>query len=274
MFRRELGSPAVSACWVRKAGFGPVRWLLPNQKDDLFSTMSGDQPICVLGMHRSGTSCLTGSLEMAGVYLGDVVRDAPYNLKGNCENLRIRGLNDEVLAHNNATWQNLPGKLEWTRTHARMRDSIIEEYDRVQTRWAFKDPRTLLTLPFWLDADRSFQFIGAFRHPKLVTRSIRARNRGMAKKDAMALWLHYNSLLLDIIKVHDLPLINFDLREEAYLRQLAVVFTRLGLEAGPVSSARKFFDKSLKHQNVAFGTLPREVASVFKALKLYWERQH
>ncbi len=29
--------------------------------------------IAVLGMHRSGTSCLTGLLEQAGVFLGPVI---------------------------------------------------------------------------------------------------------------------------------------------------------------------------------------------------------
>ena len=236
--------------------------------------MSGDQPICVLGMHRSGTSCLAGSLEKVGVHLGDVVRDAPHNLKGNCENLEIRALNDEVLAHNGATWRDLPAKLEWIPAHARRRDSIIEEYDRIRTRWAFKDPRTLLTLPFWLDAATSFQFIGTFRHPKLVARSMRARHRRMPKRDAMALWLHYNSLLLDTVRAHDVPLIDFDLPETAYLQQLSVAFVHLGIEAGPMSSTEAFFDKSLKHQNVAFGGLPKEVASVFQALKLCWRRQH
>jgi len=31
-------------------------------------------PILILGMHRSGTSCLAGCLEEAGLYLGDVTK--------------------------------------------------------------------------------------------------------------------------------------------------------------------------------------------------------
>ena len=30
-----------------------------------------DRVVCILGMHRSGTSCLTGSLQQAGLFLGD-----------------------------------------------------------------------------------------------------------------------------------------------------------------------------------------------------------
>ena len=40
-------------------------------------------PIFVLGMLRSGTSCLTGILEEAGLFLGDVKRKSRFNAKGN-----------------------------------------------------------------------------------------------------------------------------------------------------------------------------------------------
>lgn len=39
--------------------------------------------VIVLGMHRSGTSCLTGLLQQAGVALGNVVKEAAHNKKGN-----------------------------------------------------------------------------------------------------------------------------------------------------------------------------------------------
>ena len=46
--------------------------------------------VIVLGMHRSGTSLLTGSLEAAGLHLGEVNNAARYNPKGNKENESIR----------------------------------------------------------------------------------------------------------------------------------------------------------------------------------------
>jgi len=33
---------------------------------------SSSQAVLILGMHRSGTSCLAGSLQEAGLYLGEV----------------------------------------------------------------------------------------------------------------------------------------------------------------------------------------------------------
>ena len=64
------------------------------------------QVIAVLGMHRSGTSCLTGLLEDAGVCLGNVSKQNPYNRKGNQENLQIMYLHDAVLDDNRGSWNN------------------------------------------------------------------------------------------------------------------------------------------------------------------------
>jgi len=66
--------------------------------------------IAVLGMHRSGTSCLTGLLEDAGVPLGDVQKENPHNPLGNQENLRIMHLHDAVLAANGGSWDAPPAE--------------------------------------------------------------------------------------------------------------------------------------------------------------------
>ena len=71
--------------------------------------------VIVLGMHRSGTSLLTGSLEAAGLYLGEVNNEAPFNRKGNKENESIRELNDALLERNDAAWNRPPnGQARWS----------------------------------------------------------------------------------------------------------------------------------------------------------------
>ena len=45
--------------------------------------------IAILGMHRSGTSCLTGCLQQMGLNLGKVSDFNEYNLKGNKEDDKI-----------------------------------------------------------------------------------------------------------------------------------------------------------------------------------------
>ena len=70
--------------------------------------------ICILGMHRSGTSCLTGSLQEAGVDLGDCHSWNPHNRKGNRENQEIVDLNDAVLHLNDAAWDNHRSAIRWS----------------------------------------------------------------------------------------------------------------------------------------------------------------
>ncbi len=135
----------------------------------------GSTVICVLGMHRSGTSCLAGCLQEAGLELGDVVERAPHNPKGNRENLAIRSLNDDVLAYSNGAWDQPPENLRWTRGHRRRRDEIISGYAEFSP-WGFKDPRTVLTLPFCGEVLPHLLFAGTFRHPMAVAGSLAWRD--------------------------------------------------------------------------------------------------
>ena len=83
--------------------------------------------IIVLGMHRSGTSCLTGILQGCGVELGEVFTCNPHNQRGNRENARIMILNDAILAHNGGAWNDPVDVQNWTAEHIIERDEIINE---------------------------------------------------------------------------------------------------------------------------------------------------
>jgi hypothetical protein len=72
-------------------------------------------PIIVLGMHRSGTSLLTGRLEADGMYAGQVNTAARYNAKGNRENEDLRHFHDLMLASRGYDWKTPPDHpVEWT----------------------------------------------------------------------------------------------------------------------------------------------------------------
>jgi len=51
---------------------------------------TGAETVAILGMHRSGTSCLAGSLQELGLYLGEVYDQNPHNPRGNRENAAAR----------------------------------------------------------------------------------------------------------------------------------------------------------------------------------------
>ena len=48
-----------------------------------------NEGVIILGMHRSGTSCLTGCLKEYGLHLGDVSESNKHNKKGNQENKEV-----------------------------------------------------------------------------------------------------------------------------------------------------------------------------------------
>lgn len=228
--------------------------------------------ICVLGMHRSGTSCLAGSLQLMGLQLGDVVESAPHNRKGNREHLTIRGLNDSVLATSGGRWDAPPPGIRWTDDEARRRDAIVRQFDALPgDAWGFKDPRSTLTLPFW-EADISdLRLVATYRHPSAVARSLLARD-GLPVAEGLRLWQAYNTRLLACLSRRGGPLVSFDVPADDYLRAAREAARRLGIggrEAAP-AAAEPFFDERLRHQSGAAEAghepLPREIDDLFHQL--------
>lgn len=212
-------------------------------------------------MHRSGTSCLAGTLEESGLHLGDVITEAPHNAKGNRENRRIMDLQEAVLVHSGGSWERVPERLVWTDEHRRARDAIIEGYG--SGAFGFKDPRTLVTLPFWQEAISDMRFVGTFRHPSLVVRSLLTRNGGQPEH-WFALWAEYNRRLLALHAETPFPVVRFDVTAEEYRGSVSTVARSLGLSP-PTSLA--FFEESLRHHALAEDArLPPLIRALYERL--------
>ncbi|WP_147335738.1 sulfotransferase family protein [Pseudotabrizicola alkalilacus] len=199
--------------------------------------------VVVLGMHRSGTSCLTGSLEEAGLALGNVDRKRHTNPKGNRESLSIMDLNNAVLIANGATWDTPPaGVCDWSTEQLEWRDRLIAEYAEYPL-WGFKDPRTLLVLEGWLQGLPAPQLVGTFRHPLAVAQSLQTRN-GFEIEKGINLWTAYNQRLLRVMESHPVPLLCFDWTAECYNAVLRGLAVRLGLT--PPETPFSFFETHLR----------------------------
>ena len=96
--------------------------------------------------------------------------------------------------------------------------------------WGFKDPRTLITLPFWLAALRQPLLVATFRHPVPVARSLEARN-GTSIDAGLALWSVYNERLLALRRVRRFPIVRFDLDGARYRREIGALAVELGFSA-------------------------------------------
>jgi hypothetical protein len=209
-----------------------------------------NEAIIVLGMHRSGTSCLTGCLNDFGLSLGKVSDSNKHNKKGNQENKAVFNLNESLLRFNQGSWRRPPLKpLIWNQELETRRDEVISYYDEMPKPWGIKDPRMLLTYPFWQAHLPNHQLVGTVRHPVAVIKSLLARkhkNLTMSEEQALFLWQTYNEKLLNIYNQSSFPIINFDLEQSSYLSKINLIKTKLNM-------AHKkdvgFFDKDLVHQH-------------------------
>ena len=193
---------------------------------------------------------MTGSLEAAGLNLGEVNNAARYNRKGNKENESIRDLNDALLTRAGAAW-NLPpsGQVKWDRADEERGKVLVSPYLRAARPWGFKDPRTVWTVEGWLRLLPNTRMVGTFRHPSLVVHSLTARTGTLAIEadEALRLWCGYNAELIRLQRKHGFPLAHFSAVEtfrEDFVAPLTSFARSLGL-AGPLD---RFFDRRLVHQ--------------------------
>lgn len=205
--------------------------------------------VCILGMHRSGTSCLTGSLEQAGLFLAERHTWNPHNTKGNRENQNFVDLNDEVLAANGGAWDHPPARVVWTADQVARAAGLLARHAG-EANFGFKDPRVLLVLDGWKRACPDMRFVGVFRHPNAVAKSLEKRSE-MPREQALDLWYWYNRILYREQKKVGFPLLSFDVAEQEFKRHLAEVVAYLGLD--PVVGENTFYDEHLRTSNQDIG---------------------
>lgn len=180
----------------------------------------------VLGMHRSGTSCLAGMLAAAGLAsAGTSVRNWD-NARGHFEALSAVRLNEAVLAHSGGHWLSSPSSLRWTDEHAALRDCLLSESINGLPA-LLKDPRTLLCLPFWRATTVPFHTIGIVRHPLAVARSLEAW-RGTPLAEGVSLWLAHNRILAADVQSAGYPLIDFERSKADVVDAVYAVCQRFG----------------------------------------------
>ncbi|MEZ5286328.1 MAG: sulfotransferase [Vicinamibacterales bacterium] len=166
--------------------------------------MPASTVICVLGMHRSGTSTVTRVLDDLGVYLGPahhLMKPRADNPVGFYEHQLLTDRNDEILWELRGSWFNPPSMPEgWIEApvlapiRSRAVEVLAEDFGgRELVGW--KDPRTCLTLPFWRPLLGSVRAVLVIRHPSDIARSLQARE-GFSLEASTQLWFAYMSAAL------------------------------------------------------------------------------
>jgi hypothetical protein len=164
-------------------------------------------PICVLSVGRSGSSLATRVLNVLGVYLGDegqLLPPTPDNQLGYWENEAIYRVNEEILQALGGTWYRPPELSSgWEMSPAlealrgRGRQALATLASAEAPRWGFKDPRTVILLPFWRQLVGRMDYVICVRDVQAVISSV----ANTALKDAEGplterLWLSVNARAL------------------------------------------------------------------------------
>jgi hypothetical protein len=154
--------------------------------------------LIVLGMHRSGTSALTGAFVKSGAYPGAAIMPATAdNPEGYWECAPVVQLNEALLKRMGSRWDSVaPLPAGWMAQPGV--EALREEAAKIiatqfgDSKWAvLKDPRLCRVLPFWRDAFTAAGFtLGCalmVRRPMEVAASL-ARRDQFAPEKSLALW--------------------------------------------------------------------------------------
>lgn len=160
------------------------------------------QAILVLGMHRSGTSALSGALCTLGAAVPKktLMGSHPCNLKGLFEALSIAQTHDEFLAAAGSCWHDWQKfDLQWTRSPAaaphtaKVKTVLLDEFGD-EPLILLKDPRICRFVPYTAsilsDLNISFVVVLPVRNPLEVALSLQRRDN-FALEKSIRLWLRH-----------------------------------------------------------------------------------
>ena len=238
--------------------------------------------IGVLGMMRTGTSAVAGVLELLGVHFGSEERLLEPNVAnpaGFREHKGIIALNDELLAWRGGTWYAPPEarsgweddpELDSFRRQAR---EIIDSELATHEAWAWKDPRTCLTLPFWQSFVPSLLPVICVRGPAETAQSFASMGWAVVDRlehpyeTGLDLWLRYTRDALEQTRGRARLLVFYDELVDDPLGQSdrLAAFADLSERLTPDRrrAIEEFLRPSLRHQR------PREGFGEHPAFALY-----
>lgn len=248
------------------------------------SALAGSTAIFVLGMHRSGTSALTGMLHRLGVALGQHLMPASEdNPRGYWENADIVAVHERLMGALGWTWddiRSLPAGFEWSEPAEQAARELLALAQRDfagAALWGLKDPRLCRLMPLWsalsAAAGVTPRYVLAVRHPLDVAASLTARD-GIGTARGLLLWLGH---LLDAeratrgarrVVVHYEDLIG----GRGWRGIADEIAQALGVAWPHVDAAAvdAFLAPSLRRRrtsDAAVGTLPGWIATVYDAFR-------
>jgi hypothetical protein len=157
--------------------------------------------VCILGMHRSGTSLVSRLMNVLGLDLGPeehLMEPNASNPAGHWESLPISEINEDIFVRLGGSWAVPPPMpADWERSpeladlRRQARELIAADFSDSDL-WGFKDPRTCLTAPFWQRLLPPMRYLICLRNPIDVATSLEGREEESVPFDqGLELWFGY-----------------------------------------------------------------------------------
>jgi hypothetical protein len=172
-----------------------------SNADKALATSSARTCLLILGMHRSGTSALAGTLAHLGCRMPKtLIGPNSSNEAGHWESMIIADLDDAILRSAGGHWADWrPLRPDWINSRAgvafqrRARTILVDEFG-ASPLFVLKEPRICRIAGFWLSAleDAGIDAVAALpiRDPLEVAASLERRD-GIPRPAGMLLWLRY-----------------------------------------------------------------------------------
>lgn len=194
----------------------------------------------ILGMHRSGTSVVTGSVGLAGADLGPNLHgEVFYNPKGLFEDSKLNLLNLKYLYRRQSGWylpfRYQPSEVQDSKMIAKLGDLFNGFSGQVM---AIKDPRIVLLLPLYHEALTRQQikpvYVVLSRNHHHIARSLWKRDR-MPLIYAHALTRFYNRQIRTFLSDKKPASVNLDFNQFLMnpADSIRLVFETAGLTVSP-----------------------------------------
>jgi len=217
--------------------------------------------VVVLGMHRSGTSMLTGMIADCGISAGDGLQPpGSDNPNGYWEDLTILGINEKLLNLLGREWLSLD-VYEEKRLAALAEHDVLAEQARgylqgLLVRFGevvIKDPRMCMLLAFWLpvfkDLDCDLRYVIVRRDPAAISESLARRDSLLPGYASQLTFLHWAEVAGHVISDPEAlwVAIDYDLIRQGNEKQVVNLSQLLQRSKKQVEAAFNRYDRTMNH---------------------------
>ena len=233
--------------------------------------------ILVLGMHRSGTSALTGTLSLLDVYLGSKLMKGSFaNEKGYFENDELFSVNEALLAECHSSWYDIfysEDKLEKIKNIDELKAVIKKEFEYSRI-FAIKDPRLAFLFPIYKkileEFDIDIKVVLPYRNPMEVANSLHTRDN-LSLEKGMLLWGYHFLLAEKYSRDYERVFINYDDLMNKTEESIRLISQSLNIDFYTKYTKNKqrieeFLEPSLKHHNIAIDNLSHNVPVIVQKI--------